>query len=68
MSIKNYRVDEGLFHFHENPDPECPIGRNIHGALDCRLTKIQQAMEEEMANIKLADIVEDARKSILIEK
>ncbi len=25
--------DEGLFHFHENPNPDCPVGRNIHKAL-----------------------------------
>ena len=24
-------VDNGeLFHFHENPNPTCPVGRNIH--------------------------------------
>ena len=22
--------EDGLFRFHSNPDPECPIGRNIH--------------------------------------
>ena len=23
---------EDLFHFHENPNPLCPVGRNIHAA------------------------------------
>ena len=40
--------DEGLFHFHENPNPLCPVGRNIHNVLDKRLDAIQQAMENEM--------------------
>ena len=30
-----------LFHFHENPNPKCPVGRNIHAATDCRLSQIQ---------------------------
>ena len=29
--------DEGLFHFHENPNADCPVGRNIHKAMDGRL-------------------------------
>ena len=37
-----------LFHFHENPSPQCPVGRNIHALLDGKLKAIQNAMEEEM--------------------
>lgn len=36
--------DGGLFHFHENPNPPCPVGKNIHFILDVRLEQIQQAM------------------------
>ena len=39
--------DEELFHFHENPNQECPVGRNIHHVLDDKLTRIQKAMEDE---------------------
>ncbi|MBR5753775.1 MAG: Rrf2 family transcriptional regulator [Clostridia bacterium] len=57
-------VDEtGLFHFHENPSMDCPVGRNIHGAMDERLQDIQQTMEEEMKQISLADVVSDVRKA-----
>ena len=38
--------EEGLFHFHENPNPECPIGSNIHKTMDIKLETIQQSMEE----------------------
>ena len=48
--------DEELFHFHENPNPECPVGRNIHHILDDKLTRVQKAMERELAAITLADI------------
>ena len=44
--------EEGLFHFHENPNPECPIGSNIHKAMDIKLETIQQSMEEEMKKIR----------------
>ena len=36
-----------LFRFHEAPNPECPVGRNIHALLDDKLKAIQNAMEAE---------------------
>lgn len=58
-------VDEtGLFHFHENPNPECPVGRTIHIAADRRLAAVQRAMEDEMKSITLADVAADARKAM----
>ena len=59
--------DEGLFHFHENPNANCPVGRNIHKAVDEKLLKVQQAMEAEMKQITLSDVVEDTQKEILSE-
>ena len=59
--------DEGLFHFHGNPNTDCPVGRNIHTAVGGRLLKAQQAMEKELKEILLADVVEDTRKEILRE-
>jgi Rrf2 family protein len=58
-------VENGsLFHFHENPNTLCPVGRNIHNVLDERLDKIQQAMEAEMRSVTLADIMKDTDKLI----
>lgn len=58
-------VDNGtLFHFHENPNPDCPVGKNIHLVLDKRLFQIQSAMENEMKNITLAEIIEDTKTKI----
>ena len=59
--------DEGLFHFHENPNANCPVGRNIHKAVDEKLMKVQQAMETEMKQVTLSDVAEDTRKEILSE-
>lgn len=46
-----------LFHFHENPNPKCPVGRNIHNLLDDKLLQVQTAMEQELKSITLADIL-----------
>ncbi len=42
-----------LFHFHENPNPDCPVGKNIHRILDGRLAQVQDAMERELESITL---------------
>ena len=59
--------EEGLFHFHENPNANCPVGRNIHKAMDARLAAIQGAMETQMKQMSLAEVVADTRKEIAEE-
>ena len=56
--------DGGLFHFHENPNPECPVGRNIHKAMDSKLERVQQRMEDEMREITLADVMTDIQREL----
>lgn len=61
-------VENGeLFHFHERPNPDCPVGRNIHRVLDSRLRRVQEAMERELARITLADVLRDTKACILEE-
>ena len=53
-------VDSGqLFHFHENPNPECPVGHNIHHILDEKLERVQKAMEAELQKMTLLDVRRD---------
>lgn len=59
--------EEGLFHFHENPNANCPVGRNIHKGVDGKLAEVQQVMEDELKKITLADVVTDTRKAISAE-
>ena len=47
---------EGLFHFHENPNPECPVGSRIHDALDGSLAELQKVLEAKMRGITLREI------------
>lgn len=53
-----------LFHFHENPNTACPVGRNIHAGLDDKLFSIQEAMEEKMKSITLEEVVRDTQSYI----
>ncbi|MBR1743132.1 MAG: Rrf2 family transcriptional regulator, partial [Lachnospiraceae bacterium] len=59
--------DTGLFHFHENPNAACPVGRNIHKVMDERLAGVQRSMEAEMKTITLEQVISDTRKCILNE-
>lgn len=62
-------VERGeLFRFHENPNPQCPVGRNIHRILDDKLRRVQEAMELEMQKITLSDVVYDTQECIANEK
>lgn len=59
--------NEKLFNFHKNPNPNCPVGRNIHNILDGRLSEVQQAMENKLKAMKLSDILNDLHKFIKTE-
>ena len=45
-----------LFRFHENPNPDCPVGSRIHEALDGSLEELQGVLEEEMRGITLGEL------------
>ena len=55
---------EGLFHFHEQPNPDCPVGRNIHSVLDQRLMGAQKAMEERLKTTTLDEIAENIKQAV----
>jgi len=57
-----------LFHFHEKPNQDCEVGRNIHEVLDEKLLRVQKAMEDELASITLKDVIEDTKRCIAFEK
>lgn len=53
-----------LFHFHEHPHPECPVGGNIHAAVDGKIQCVQDAMEAQLRQIFMSDVVADLAKAI----
>ena len=46
----------------ENPNPNCPVGGNIHHILDSRLLQVQEAMESALRLIPLEDVKSDMAK------
>ncbi len=57
-------LEEKLFGFHENPNPKCPVGRNVHNVLDGYLTSAQAALESELSKTTFKDITENLGKLI----
>ena len=53
---------ESLFRFHENPNPECPVGRNVHAVLGKSLAAVDDAMEAQLAATTLADLMDATTK------
>ena len=54
--------DNTLFHFHENPNMDCPVGKNIHNILDDKLARVQEAMERELKAITLEEVMDDLKR------
>lgn len=58
-------VDEGeLFHIHEEPNPNCPVGANIQSVLDLIVRKAQQGMEDVLRNITMNEVMFDLYEQI----
>ena len=53
-----------LIGVHAAPSQECPVGRNIHAALDQSYEKVRQDMKRSLADITLADVLADYRAAL----
>ena len=51
-------------YFHENPNPACPVGKNIHAVLDTHLADAQAAMENELKKVTLLDLTRELDQKI----
>ena len=47
-----------LFNFHEKPNLNCPVGKNIHRILDESLLEVQTKLEEELKEHSVAEVYE----------
>lgn len=50
-------ADGSLFNFHDNPNPKCPVGKNIHSVLDSHLDAAQRALEDELKKTSFGDLM-----------
>ena len=55
--------DEDLFHIQDNPNPRCPVGRNIKQVLGSRLSTVKEHMLADFSQITLADLLDDVAKA-----
>ena len=56
--------DEALFRFHDNPNPECPVGRNVHEVLDGKLRAVDEVMKRQLASVTLQDLIDATQGKI----
>ncbi|MFO1445127.1 Rrf2 family transcriptional regulator [Bacillus sp. Bva_UNVM-123] len=50
---------ETTFAMHDNPNPNCAVGKNIQATLEKKFRRAQLAMENELASQTLDDIIHD---------
>ncbi|WP_342431782.1 Rrf2 family transcriptional regulator [Neobacillus sp. FSL H8-0543] len=55
----NVVQEKELFTVHDNPNPECPVGRNIQNTIEPLFTTAQLAMEKVLRSLTLEDVVKD---------
>lgn len=62
--------DDGeVFALHDQPNPQCPVGRNINAVLKTRIAAAQQALRDELAKTTIADMAHDvAAQNLLAAK
>lgn len=64
--------DDGeIFAIHDNPNPACPVGRNIKNVLQDTIYEAEKALENQLAKTSIADMADsvlttDHNKTALI--
>lgn len=54
--------DRQVFALHEQPNPKCPVGRNINVVLKGRMAEAEAALEAQLARTTIADLASDIAK------
>ncbi|UXR73806.1 MULTISPECIES: Rrf2 family transcriptional regulator [unclassified Staphylococcus] len=51
--------DDELFNIHENPNPNCEVGRNIQATIEPIFHIAQNALEQVLENVTIDAIIKD---------
>jgi Rrf2 family protein len=51
--------DADVFAIHQNPNPRCPVGRNIQVVLKAQIDAAEQVMQAQLAATTIADMAEN---------
>ncbi|MEH7074238.1 Rrf2 family transcriptional regulator [Neobacillus drentensis] len=63
----NVVQEKELFSVHNNPNPQCPVGRNIQNTIEPLFEAAQLAMEKVLGSVTLEDVVTDIDKKEKME-
>lgn len=55
----NVVQEKELFSIHENPNPDCPVGRNIQNTIGPLFEIAQTALEKALGSVTVEDVVKD---------
>lgn len=55
----NVVQEKELFSMHDNPNPNCTVGRNIQAAIVPVFEAAQTALEKSLGNVTVEDVVND---------
>ncbi|MGG3889714.1 Rrf2 family transcriptional regulator [Metabacillus fastidiosus] len=58
----NVVPEQELFSLHDNPNPACPVGRNIQETITPLFSIAQLSLEKALGNVTIADVVKDIIK------
>jgi DNA-binding IscR family transcriptional regulator len=56
--------EDELFNFHDNVNPDCPVGANIESVFRLVLLQAQSAMEQVLAQVTLKQLVTELSEKI----
>jgi len=56
--------NQSVFPIHPEPNPQCPLGRNIQSVLKRRLSEVEKAMEAQLSKTTIADVAVDIAAAI----
>ncbi|OYD09628.1 Rrf2 family transcriptional regulator [Paludifilum halophilum] len=60
--------EQELFNVHDNPNPACPVGRNIQNTVVPLLLNAQLALEKNLEHVTIEDIIKDIANKEKISK
>lgn len=60
-------IEGNIFNFHNDPNPNCPVGRNVHAILDDHLQAAQKALEDSLSLTNLSDLVVNLERLITLQ-
>lgn len=56
--------DRSLFSFHDNPEPDCPVGAHIHDVLDLVLFDVDETVKAKLESYRLNSLMTSLNFSI----